>query len=69
MIMQEQWWDVNIELLNLQPAPICDAYLINGLAGDSYPCSKNSNTHSLRKSKDKRTACRKIDGFLFYRRR
>ncbi|CAN7113401.1 laccase-9 [Brassica rapa] len=37
----EQWWDVNIELLNLQPAPICDAYLINGLAGDSYPCSKN----------------------------
>ncbi|CDY11215.1 BnaA03g00510D [Brassica napus] len=38
---EEQWWDVNIELLNLQPAPICDAYLINGLAGDSYPCSEN----------------------------
>ncbi|KAL0842521.1 hypothetical protein Bca101_015766 [Brassica carinata] len=37
----EQWWDADIELLNIQPAPISDAYLINGLAGDSYPCSKN----------------------------
>ncbi|CAH8355640.1 unnamed protein product [Eruca vesicaria subsp. sativa] len=37
----EQWWDADIELLNSRPAPISDAYLINGLAGDSYPCSKN----------------------------
>nr|VDC78216.1 unnamed protein product [Brassica rapa] len=37
----EQWWDTDIELLNSRPAPISDAYLINGLAGDSYPCSKN----------------------------
>ncbi|CAN6885918.1 unnamed protein product [Brassica oleracea var. botrytis] len=36
-----QWWDTDIEQLNLRPAPICDAYLINGLAGDSYPCSEN----------------------------
>lgn len=42
--MQEQWWDADIELLNSRPAPISDAYLINGLAGDSYPCSTNSNT-------------------------
>lgn len=47
MIMQAQWWDVDIRLLNLRPAPVSDAYLINGLAGDSYPCSKNSNTHLL----------------------
>ncbi|KAH0877708.1 hypothetical protein HID58_065102 [Brassica napus] len=36
-----QWWDTDIEQLNLRPAPICEAYLINGLAGDSYPCSEN----------------------------
>ncbi|XP_048613138.1 laccase-8-like [Brassica napus] len=41
MIMQGQWWDTDIEQLNLRPAPICEAYLINGLAGDSYPCSEN----------------------------
>ncbi|KAL0813575.1 hypothetical protein Bca101_070018 [Brassica carinata] len=43
-----QWWDTDIEQLNLRPAPICDAYLINGLAGDSYPCSENSNIQYLR---------------------
>ena len=48
MIMQGQWWDTDIEQLNLRPAPICDAYLINGLAGDSYPCSENSNIQYLR---------------------
>ncbi|VVB12901.1 unnamed protein product [Arabis nemorensis] len=37
----EQWWDVDVGILNVRPAPISDAYLINGLAGDSYPCSKN----------------------------
>lgn len=50
--MQEQWWDVDVGLLQLRPAPVSDAYLINGLAGDSYNCSKNSNnTHSLLESK------------------
>lgn len=48
MIMQGQWWDTDIEQLNLRPAPICEAYLINGLAGDSYPCSENSNIQYLR---------------------
>ncbi|CAN8257390.1 unnamed protein product [Cochlearia groenlandica] len=37
----EQWWNVDVELLNSRPAPLSDAYLINGLAGDSYPCSQN----------------------------
>lgn len=49
--MQEQWWDTDVRLLQLRPAPVSDAYLINGLAGDSYPCSENSNTHSLLESK------------------
>ncbi|KAL1200571.1 Laccase-8 [Cardamine amara subsp. amara] len=40
-IIFEQWWDIDIGLLGIQPAPVSDAYLINGLAGDSYPCSKN----------------------------
>ncbi|EOA20248.1 hypothetical protein CARUB_v10000548mg [Capsella rubella] len=37
----EQWWDIDVGLLNLRPAPVSDAMLINGIAGDSYPCSKN----------------------------
>jgi laccase len=37
----QQWWDTDVRLLELRPAPVSDAYLINGLAGDSYPCSKN----------------------------
>ncbi|CAH8269751.1 unnamed protein product [Arabidopsis lyrata] len=31
----------HVRLLELRPAPVSDAYLINGLAGDSYPCSQN----------------------------
>ncbi|KFK24618.1 hypothetical protein AALP_AA8G002600 [Arabis alpina] len=37
----QQWWDLDVGLLNLRPAPLSDAYLINGIAGDSYACSKN----------------------------
>ncbi|ESQ40112.1 hypothetical protein EUTSA_v10013097mg [Eutrema salsugineum] len=35
-----QWWNMDVGLLNIRPAPLSDAYLINGLAGDSYSCSK-----------------------------
>ena len=45
MFMQlAQWWNVDLAVLQLRPAPIADAFLINGLAGDTYSCSKNSNT-------------------------
>ncbi|KAG2261841.1 hypothetical protein Bca52824_068920 [Brassica carinata] len=37
----EQWWNMDIGRLKLRPAPTSDAYLINGLAGDSNQCSKN----------------------------
>ncbi|XP_010553369.1 PREDICTED: laccase-8-like isoform X2 [Tarenaya hassleriana] len=37
----EQWWNTDIENLQLRPAPLSDAYLINGLAGDSFDCSRN----------------------------
>ncbi|KAL9278043.1 putative laccase [Arabidopsis thaliana] len=40
-IVFQQWWDTDVRLLQLRPAPVSDAYLINGLAGDSYPCSEN----------------------------
>ncbi|CAE6231300.1 unnamed protein product [Arabidopsis arenosa] len=36
-----QWWNIDVDRLELRPTPVCDGYLINGLAGDSYPCSKN----------------------------
>ncbi|CAH2074541.1 unnamed protein product [Thlaspi arvense] len=41
LLIFEQWWNMDVGLLSIQPAPISDAYLINGLAGDLYPCSKN----------------------------
>ncbi|CAA7036871.1 unnamed protein product [Microthlaspi erraticum] len=40
-LILEQWWNTDVGLLKLRPAPLSDSYLINGLAGDSYPCSKN----------------------------
>ncbi|KAG2279311.1 hypothetical protein Bca52824_050531 [Brassica carinata] len=40
-IIFAQWWNVDLAVLQLRPAPIADAFLINGLAGNTYSCSKN----------------------------
>ncbi|CAH8338231.1 unnamed protein product [Eruca vesicaria subsp. sativa] len=39
-VIFEQWWNADIGRLRW-PVPTSDGYLINGRAGDSYPCAEN----------------------------